>query len=92
MSKVFKSVTNLNVNPKYYLLCIIQYKVNISNKHEPPNRRSSARMARFGKILKALGNFEPTLATWVNFHCCKWPNIQEIILTSSHTGRTYALF
>ena len=36
---------------------------------------------------------KPTLANlfgyWVNFQCCKWPNIEHIIQSSGHTG-TYA--
>ena len=31
---------------------------------------------------------EPILAknvNWVNFHCRKWPNVEQIILSSGHT-------
>ena len=35
-------------------------------------------------------NFEPYFwkwfCYWVNFHCCKWQNIKQIIQPSSHTG------
>ena len=29
----------------------------------------------------------PDLEIWANFHSCKWPNSEQIILPSGHTGR-----
>ena len=37
-----------------------------------------------GKILNLSG---PFLGYWANFHCFHWPNIEEIILPSGHTGQ-----
>ena len=58
-----------------------------------------AKFWQFGKFLKSLAIFEALFTIWkvfeptyfkkncigTNFHCCKWPNIEQIMWPSGHT-------
>ena len=51
----------------------------------------------FERVLLLFGpNFELSLANlichWANFHCCKGPNIKQIIQPSGHTDRSLIFF
>ena len=53
-----------------------------------------AKFRHFGIISKDLfgncQNFEPSFVNfysyWANFPCCKWQNIEKVMLSSGHTG------
>ena len=60
----------------------------------PTLRQNFQALRQFFEGLISVGqNFEPTLANLLyylaNFHCSKWPNIEQIIYPSGHTDLKY---
>ena len=95
------------MNRKKYFIVATKLMQNVPRKTMQVSVRPDlAKFRHFKKIFKALDNiwsvfyclakiFVLSLAnvigSWANFHCCKGPNLRNIIYPSGHTGR-YTFF